>query len=95
MSKGHSAEEEDLGFLRTHWIIVDRKSLATISNAKGVGGWQTLLTNFVYKPLSPITPLTRFPNVSFWTFPGLGLSQLRIFLKYPPCPGLLPGNDSV
>ncbi len=25
------------------------------------------MTNFVCKPLSPLTPLTRFPNVSLWT----------------------------
>jgi hypothetical protein len=41
-----SDSEEDLGLLRGHWIIgppfVDRKSLATMNNAKGTGGWQTL-----------------------------------------------------
>jgi hypothetical protein len=63
LSKTH---KRDLGFLRAHWIIgppfVDRKSLATKSNAKGVGQWW--VANFVGKPLSPIMPLTRFPNVS-------------------------------
>jgi hypothetical protein len=33
---------------------MDPKSLTTMSNAKGVGGCQTLLTNFVSKTLSPM-----------------------------------------
>jgi hypothetical protein len=43
---GESAwpDEAEQGLLRAHWIIgppfVDPKSLATMSNAGGVGGWQ-------------------------------------------------------
>jgi hypothetical protein len=66
------SEAAESEVLRAHWIIgppfEDLKSLATMSNAKGVGGWQTLLTNFICKPsiqfLSPITPRTPFPKIS-------------------------------
>ena len=38
----NTLEREELGLLRAHWIIgppfVDRKSLATMSNAGDVGG---------------------------------------------------------
>jgi hypothetical protein len=47
-----------------------------MSNSNEVGGWQTLLTNFVYKTLSAITPLTRFPNVSFCTVRAFALAHL-------------------
>jgi hypothetical protein len=49
-SHGQSAcpDEEELGLLRAHWIIgppfVDRKSLTTMSNAGGVGGWHKTLS---------------------------------------------------
>ena len=49
--------------------------METMSNTKGVGGWKTLLSNFVFKTLSPITTLTCFPNVSFWTVRTLVLGD--------------------
>jgi hypothetical protein len=42
-------------------LTLDRKSLTTMSNAKGVVGRQTLSVD-VDKTLSPITTLTRFPK---------------------------------
>jgi hypothetical protein len=49
------SEEADLGLLRTHWIIgppfVDPKSLATMSNAKGVGVCQHLVDKLCFQNL--------------------------------------------
>jgi hypothetical protein len=66
--------------------LVDPTSLrlvATLNNnvvaTLRVGGRQTLLTNFVYKtlsPIGPITPPTRFPNVSLWTVGALALANI-------------------
>ncbi len=58
---------------------MDPKSLTTMSNTKGVSGWQKKLSNFVCKTLSPITPPTRFRNVSFWTVRVLVLSDFELF----------------
>ncbi len=58
---GESAwpDETELGLLRAHWIIgppfVDPKSLATMSNAGDVGGWQTKVVDSVFKTLHPFS----------------------------------------
>ena len=52
-----------------------------MSHAKGVGGWQTLLTNFVDKTLSSITSLTRCPKDSFWTVRALALTYESVYAR--------------
>ena len=75
-----------------------------MSNAKGVGGWQTLVADAFHKKLSPITTLTRFPKGML--SPGLcrpwsqlvwvdhGLANLGGGLNHLPDLENLCGNDT-